>query len=158
MMQFMKTVIKSICMYVMIFLPKSLGTRIIFTCLYEDLIFPVGSEGKESTCNPGDRYSIPGSGRSPDKGMATHSMKTTLGGGSITFPWFSSSSSHQIFSAILYGLFFLALVFWTVAKTYTPWMLVFHRPCTLLSFSSSYSPGTISRPLDAFPASDIIKI
>ena len=76
-LQFMKTVIKSICMYVMIFLPKSLGTRIIFTCLYEDLIFPVGSEGKESTCNPGDRYSIPGSGRSPDKGMATHSSILT---------------------------------------------------------------------------------
>ena len=32
-LQFVKTVIKAICMYVMIFLPKSLGTRIIFTCL-----------------------------------------------------------------------------------------------------------------------------
>ena len=30
--------------------------------------FPVGSEGKESTCNMGDMGSIPGLGRSPGKG------------------------------------------------------------------------------------------
>ena len=35
--------------------------------------FPFGSDGKESACNPGDLGSIPGSGRSPREGMATHS-------------------------------------------------------------------------------------
>jgi len=33
----------------------------------------VSSEGKESTCNAGDPGSIPGSGRSLEKGMATYS-------------------------------------------------------------------------------------
>ena len=31
-----------------------------------------GSDGKESVCNAGDLGSIPGSGRSLKKGMATH--------------------------------------------------------------------------------------
>ena len=35
--------------------------------------FPGGSDGKESTCNSGDSGSIPGSGRSLDEEMATHS-------------------------------------------------------------------------------------
>ena len=34
---------------------------------------PGGSGGKESACNAGDPGSIPGSGRSPGEGMATHS-------------------------------------------------------------------------------------
>ena len=35
--------------------------------------FPGGSNGKESACNAGDLGSIPGLGRSPGKGEATHS-------------------------------------------------------------------------------------
>ena len=35
--------------------------------------FPGGSDGKESTCNAGDLGFISGLGRSPEKGMATHS-------------------------------------------------------------------------------------
>ena len=35
--------------------------------------FPGGSHGKESTCNVGDLGLIPGSGRSLEKQMATHS-------------------------------------------------------------------------------------
>ena len=35
--------------------------------------FPGGSDGKESACNTGDLGSIPGWGRSLEKGMATHS-------------------------------------------------------------------------------------
>ena len=35
--------------------------------------FPGGSDGKETACNVGDLGSIPGSGRSPGEGMATHS-------------------------------------------------------------------------------------
>ena len=35
--------------------------------------FPDGSEGKVSACNAGDSGSIPGLGRSPGEGMATHS-------------------------------------------------------------------------------------
>ena len=35
--------------------------------------FPDSSDGKESACNAGDLGSIPRSGRSLEKGMATHS-------------------------------------------------------------------------------------
>ena len=35
--------------------------------------FPGCSDGKESTCSAGDQGSIPGSRRSLEKGMATHS-------------------------------------------------------------------------------------
>ena len=35
--------------------------------------FPCGSAGKESSCNTGDLSLIPGLGRSPGKGKATHS-------------------------------------------------------------------------------------
>ena len=35
--------------------------------------FPGGSEGKVPACNVGDPGSIPGLGRSPGEGMATHS-------------------------------------------------------------------------------------
>ena len=35
--------------------------------------FPGGSDGKASACNVGDPGSIPGSGRSLEKEMATHS-------------------------------------------------------------------------------------
>ena len=35
--------------------------------------FPGGSEGKESACNAGDSGSIPGSGSTLEKEMATHS-------------------------------------------------------------------------------------
>ena len=35
--------------------------------------FPGDSDGKESACNKGDLGLIPGSGRSLEKGMATHS-------------------------------------------------------------------------------------
>ena len=35
--------------------------------------FPGSSDNKESTCNAGDLGLIPGSGRSPGEGMATHS-------------------------------------------------------------------------------------
>ena len=35
--------------------------------------FPVGSDDKESACNAGDPGLIPELGRSPGKGMATHS-------------------------------------------------------------------------------------
>ena len=35
--------------------------------------FPGGSDGKESACNAGILGSIPGSGRSPAEGNATHS-------------------------------------------------------------------------------------
>ena len=35
--------------------------------------FPCGSAGKESACSAGDLGSIPGLGRSPGDGKATHS-------------------------------------------------------------------------------------
>ena len=44
--------------------------------------FPGGSEGKETACNAGDRGLIPGSGRSPGEGNATHSSIFAL-----RIPW-----------------------------------------------------------------------
>ena len=35
--------------------------------------FSSGSDGKESPCNAGELCSIPGSGKSPNEGIATHS-------------------------------------------------------------------------------------
>jgi len=37
------------------------------------MVFTGGSDGKDPACNAGDLGSIPGSGRSLEKGMATHS-------------------------------------------------------------------------------------
>ena len=37
-------------------------------CPFEGLVFPGGSDGKESACNEGDPGSIPRSGRSPGEG------------------------------------------------------------------------------------------
>ena len=41
--------------------------------LLEDADFPGGSDGKASAYNAGDPGSIPGSGRSPEKDIETHS-------------------------------------------------------------------------------------
>ena len=40
--------------------------------------FPCGSAGKESTCNAEDLGLIPGLGRSPGEGKATHSRRAFL--------------------------------------------------------------------------------
>ena len=37
---------------------------------YHNVGLPAGSDGKESTCNPGDLGSIPGLGRPPGKGKS----------------------------------------------------------------------------------------
>ena len=42
------------------------------------MYFPGGSDDKESACNAGDPGSISASGRSLEKGMATHSSGTSL--------------------------------------------------------------------------------
>ena len=44
--------------------------KIIIFC---DFLYPGGSDGKQSVCNVGDLCSIPGLGRSSEKGTATHS-------------------------------------------------------------------------------------
>ena len=52
------------------------GQRRFAFCLLVRLIlqgFPGGSDGKKSACNVGDPGSIPGSGRSLEKGKAAHS-------------------------------------------------------------------------------------
>ena len=56
-------------MPLMPFLPKLLTSSIKEIALHH----PGGSEAKASACNVGDLGSIPGSGRSPEKEMATHS-------------------------------------------------------------------------------------
>ena len=55
--------------------------------------FPSGSNGKESACNAGDLSSIPGLGRSPAGGMATHSQATLLPGES---PWTEEPTVHEV--------------------------------------------------------------
>ena len=52
--------------------------------------FPVGSDGKESACNAGDLGSIPSPGRSPGKGMATHSSILAW-----EIPWTQESTGHK---------------------------------------------------------------
>ena len=44
--------------------------------------FPGGSDSKESTCHAGDPGLIPGSGRSPEEEIATHSSILAL-----EIPW-----------------------------------------------------------------------
>ena len=51
------------------YIPVLLGF-ILYSC---NLGFPGGSDGKECACNVGDLGSIPGLGRSPEKGKSTHS-------------------------------------------------------------------------------------
>ena len=52
-----------------------IGTRasFLFIVVRFDKKFPGGSDSKASTCSVGDPSSIPGLGRSPGEGMATHS-------------------------------------------------------------------------------------
>ena len=60
----------------MILLQKLSGKllfNISIECYIKILGFPAGSAGKESACNAGDLSSIPGLGRSLQKGKATHS-------------------------------------------------------------------------------------
>ena len=51
---------------------------------------PGGSDGKESACNVGDLSLIPRSGRSPGKGMATHSSVLAW-----RIPWTEESGGLQ---------------------------------------------------------------
>ena len=47
---------------------KELDTTERLTLHYLYIVFPGGSDGKESVCSVGDPCSIPGSGRSPGEG------------------------------------------------------------------------------------------
>ena len=47
--------------------------QIFYVYIFTVLGFLDGSDSKESACNAEDKGSIPGSGRSPGGGMATHS-------------------------------------------------------------------------------------
>ena len=52
--------------------------------------FPCVSDGKESACSAGDLGLIPGLGRSPEKGMATHSSILAW-----EIPWTEDSGGLQ---------------------------------------------------------------
>ena len=52
--------------------------------------FPGGSDGKASACNAGDRGSIPGSGRSLEKEMATHSSILAWGNPMDRGAWYAT--------------------------------------------------------------------
>ena len=52
--------------------------------------FPGGLDGKQFACNAGDPSLIPGSGRSPEKGMATHSSFLAW-----RIPWIEEPSKLQ---------------------------------------------------------------
>ena len=51
---------------------------------------PCGSVGKESTCDAGDLGSVPGLGRSPGEGLATHSSIVAPG-----IPWTEAPGGLQ---------------------------------------------------------------
>ena len=59
----------------------------------EVMPFTSGSDDEESACNAGDVCSIPGSGRPPEEGMATHSSieYKPLLFYFLEFPWWLSS-------------------------------------------------------------------
>jgi len=52
---------------------SSLSRPVVFPVWSRSARLPCSSNGKESACNAGDLGSIPGSGRSLEKRMATHS-------------------------------------------------------------------------------------
>ena len=54
-----------------------------------DLGFPSGSDGKESACTAGDADSIPGSGRSLEKGMDRGARQATVHGIAKSWPQWS---------------------------------------------------------------------
>ena len=55
-------------------LPSPCGWLVFGKCHTENALgFPGGLDNKESACNAGDLGSIPGLGRSPGGGNATHS-------------------------------------------------------------------------------------
>ena len=54
------------------------------------MVFTGGSDGKDPACNAGDLGSIPGSGRSLEKGMATHSSILAW-----EIPWTEESGGLQ---------------------------------------------------------------
>ena len=58
--------------------------------MYNYMGFSRGSDVKESACNAGDPGSIPGSGRSPGEGMATHSSILAW-----RIPWTEESGGLQ---------------------------------------------------------------
>ena len=60
--------------------------------------FPGGSDGKESACNAGDPGLIPGLGRSPGEGMATHS--STL---AWRTPWTEKPGGLQFTGSLTVG-------------------------------------------------------
>ena len=55
------------------FLKTDKISRIKVDWTFISIYFPYGSDSKVSAYNAGDLVSIPGSGRSPGEGMATHS-------------------------------------------------------------------------------------
>ena len=81
--------------------------------LFEEACFPGGSEVKVSACNAGDAGSIPGSGRSPEKEMATRS--STL---AWEIPWteepggLQSTGSQRVGHDWAISLFYPSYKFW----------------------------------------------
>ena len=61
--------------------------KIIIFC---DFLYPGGSDGKQSVCNVGDLCSIPGLGRSSEKGTTTHSSILAW-----RIPWTEESGGLQ---------------------------------------------------------------
>ena len=82
--------------------------------------FPGGSDGKESACNVGDLGSIPKSGRSLEKGMATH-FSILAWRAPLSLESEESDTSEQLTSIFVASLFYLAGkrgVFFCVQLTY----------------------------------------
>ena len=76
-------------------IPSIAGSKREFFTEIENLVefmdgFPGGSAGKESTCNAGELGSIPGLGRFPGEGTATHSSILAW-----RIPWTIQSTDSQ---------------------------------------------------------------
>ena len=102
-------------------------SHILSYCIFSQLGFPSGSNGKEPSCNVRDPCSIPGSGRSSGEGNGYHSSILAW-----RIPWTKEPSGLQCMGSQRVGHDWMT-------NTFT-----FHdRPTTYITF--------ISEKLKAFP-------
>ena len=64
----------------------------VCVCVYD---FPVGSDGKEPTCNAGDLGLIPGLGRSPGEGNGNPLQYSHLGNSTDGGAWWATVHGSQ---------------------------------------------------------------
>ena len=110
-----------------------------------NLGFPGGLDGKESSCNAGDLSSVPGLGRSLEKGMATHSS---------ILAWIIPWGHKELNKTERLSLSFSPINLWSC------FMKVCHQNLNpILFFLSSWSDHKVSRRnIAAFVILEILMI